>query len=179
MDLSLPSIQLPKVRLQSMPSTLFSFIVKFVLYLSMRCEKRMKINKKRPGWRIFISIAFTCNCYIYGPHKIDSFFVVEIRLKQRFYYLAFKSSCNPANSHHHKRKTVLVWNSPRAYYYHKYFHCKSNKVPQQIFLFCFRQDVSCFGEDTCFSLAFGVPAALVNFCKQFEAWPVLHRVSAL
>jgi hypothetical protein len=27
--------------------------------------------------------------------------------------------------------------------------------------FFLRQDVSCFGEDTCFSLAFGVPAALV------------------
>ena len=33
--------------------TLFSFIVKFVLYLSMQCEKRTKINKKEAGFGPF------------------------------------------------------------------------------------------------------------------------------
>ena len=53
-DLSAPSILLPWVRLPSMSSMLFSFTVKFVLYLSMQCEKRTKINKKRDRvWPIF------------------------------------------------------------------------------------------------------------------------------
>ena len=47
-DSSAPSI-LPPIRLPSPPSTLLSFIVKFVLYLSMPCEQRTRINKKRPS----------------------------------------------------------------------------------------------------------------------------------
>ena len=49
-DSSVPSILPSRVWLPSMPSMLFSFIVKFVLYLSMQCEKRTKINKKEAGF---------------------------------------------------------------------------------------------------------------------------------
>ena len=42
-----------RVRLPSTPSGLFSFIVKFVLYLSLKCEKRTKINKKETGFSPF------------------------------------------------------------------------------------------------------------------------------
>ena len=49
MDSSAPSILLSRVQLPSTPSMLLSIIVKFVLYLSMQCEKRTKINKKRPS----------------------------------------------------------------------------------------------------------------------------------
>ena len=49
-DSSAPSILPPPVQLPSTPSMLFSFIVKFVLYLSMQCEKRTKINKKEAGF---------------------------------------------------------------------------------------------------------------------------------
>ena len=52
-DSSAPSNLLPRVQLRSMPSMLFSFIVKFVIYLSMRCEKRTKINKKEAGFGPF------------------------------------------------------------------------------------------------------------------------------
>ena len=52
-DLSAPSILPRWVRLPSMPSTLFSFMVKFFLYLSVQCEKRMKINKKEAGFGPF------------------------------------------------------------------------------------------------------------------------------
>ena len=48
-DSCAPSILSPWVQLQSTPSTLLSFVVKFVQYLCLRCEKRTKINKKRPG----------------------------------------------------------------------------------------------------------------------------------
>ena len=48
-DSSVPSILLPRVWLPSTPSMLLSFIVKFVHILSMWCEKRTKINKKRPS----------------------------------------------------------------------------------------------------------------------------------
>ena len=48
-DSSAPSILPPWVWLPSTPSTLLSLNVKFVLYLSLRCEKITKINKKRPG----------------------------------------------------------------------------------------------------------------------------------
>ena len=52
-DSSAPSILPPQVRLPGMPSLLLSFIAKFVLYLSMQCEKRTKINKKQV-WPIFL-----------------------------------------------------------------------------------------------------------------------------
>ena len=52
-DSSAPSILLPWVWLPSMPSTLFSFMVKFFLYLSVQCEKRMKTNKKEAGFGPF------------------------------------------------------------------------------------------------------------------------------
>ena len=45
-DSSALSILLPRVQLPSTPSTLLSFIVKFVRYLSLQSEKRTKINKK-------------------------------------------------------------------------------------------------------------------------------------
>ena len=45
-NLSAPTILLPCVRVPSTSSTLLSFMVKFVIYLS---RKRTKINKKRPG----------------------------------------------------------------------------------------------------------------------------------
>ena len=48
-DLSAPSILLPRVRLPGTPSLLLSFTVKFVLYLSLQCVGRRKIKKKRPG----------------------------------------------------------------------------------------------------------------------------------
>ena len=48
-DSSAPSILPPWVWLPSTLSTLLSLNVKFVLYLSLRCEKITKINKKRPG----------------------------------------------------------------------------------------------------------------------------------
>ena len=48
-DLSAPSILLPQVQLPSTPSILLSFIIIFVLYLSLQCETRTKINKKRLG----------------------------------------------------------------------------------------------------------------------------------
>ena len=32
----------------------------------------------------------------------------------------------------------------------------------------YRQDVGCFGEETCFSLAFGVPAALVRILYSIQ-----------
>ena len=41
-DSSAPSIMPPRVRLPSTPSMLLSFIVKFVLYLSLCCEKERK-----------------------------------------------------------------------------------------------------------------------------------------
>ena len=41
-DSSVPSIMLPQVRLPSTPSMLLSFIVRFVLYLSLCCEKEQK-----------------------------------------------------------------------------------------------------------------------------------------
>ena len=43
----------PQLRLPSTPATLLSFIVDFVLYLSLKCDKRTKINKKRPGFGTF------------------------------------------------------------------------------------------------------------------------------
>ena len=49
MDSSGPTILLPRVRVPSIPSTLFSFIVKFVLYLA--CEKS---ENKRPGLAHFL-----------------------------------------------------------------------------------------------------------------------------
>ena len=48
-DSSAPSILLLRVQLPSMPSMLFSIIVKFVIYLSMQCEKRTNLNKKEAG----------------------------------------------------------------------------------------------------------------------------------
>lgn len=35
-----------------------------------------------------------------------------------------------------------------------------------------REDVSCFGDDTCFSLAFGVPGVLMllSVCKLYSEW---------
>ena len=47
-DLSALSILPSRVRLPSTPFTLLSFMFKFVLYLSLQCEKRTKINKKKP-----------------------------------------------------------------------------------------------------------------------------------
>ena len=52
-DLSALSILPPQLRLPSTPATLLSFIVDFVLYLSLKCDKRTKINKKRPGFGTF------------------------------------------------------------------------------------------------------------------------------
>ena len=52
-DSSVPSILPPWVRLPSTPSMLLSFMVKFVLYLSLQCEKRTKINKIGRIWPIF------------------------------------------------------------------------------------------------------------------------------
>ena len=66
-DSSAPSILPPRVRLPSMPSTLFSIIVKFVLYLSMQCEKRTKINRKEAGFGPFFLIQkslINCNVAI-------------------------------------------------------------------------------------------------------------------
>ena len=54
MDSSALSILQPRVRLPSIPSMLLSFKVKFVLYFSLQCEKRMKISKKRPGLAHFL-----------------------------------------------------------------------------------------------------------------------------
>ena len=45
-DLSALSIVLPRVRVPNTPSTLFSFIVKFVLYRYVCIVRRTKINRK-------------------------------------------------------------------------------------------------------------------------------------
>ena len=52
-DSSALSILPPQVQLPSTPSMPISFIVKFVHYLSLQCEKRTKINKKRPSFAHF------------------------------------------------------------------------------------------------------------------------------
>ena len=49
-DSSALSILPPQVQLPSTPSMPISFIVKFVHYLYLQCEKRTKINKKRPSF---------------------------------------------------------------------------------------------------------------------------------
>ena len=52
-DLSATSILPPQVQLPSTPSMLLSFIIIFVLYLSLQCETRTKINKRGWVWAIF------------------------------------------------------------------------------------------------------------------------------
>ena len=42
-----------------------------------------------------------------------------------------------------------------------YVHPLSEKYQLIYYVYFFRQDVQCFGDDTCYSLAFGVPAALM------------------
>ena len=51
-DSSAPSIMPPRVRLPSTPSMLLSFIVKFVLYLSLLCEKNENKPKRGRVWPI-------------------------------------------------------------------------------------------------------------------------------
>ena len=71
MDSSAPSILPPWVQLPSMPSMLFSIIVKFVLYLSMRCERRTKINKKEAGFGPFFKK------HLQIPNRYTKSFIVK------------------------------------------------------------------------------------------------------
>ena len=50
---SVPSILPPRVQLPSTPSLLLSSIVKFVLYLSLHCEKNENKQKRGRVWPIF------------------------------------------------------------------------------------------------------------------------------
>ena len=52
-DSNAPSIMPPRVQLSSTPSMLLSFIVKFLLYLSLRCEKNENKPKRGRVWPIF------------------------------------------------------------------------------------------------------------------------------
>ena len=70
-DSSAPSILPPWVQLPSMPSMLFSIIVKFVLYLSMRCERRTKINKKEAGFGPFFKK------HLQIPNRYTKSFIVK------------------------------------------------------------------------------------------------------
>ena len=71
-DSSASSILLPQVRVPSTPTTLKSFTVKFVLYLSMHCEKN-KINKKRLGFaRIIINNQPVTKLNIFSPVALVS-----------------------------------------------------------------------------------------------------------
>ena len=83
-DLSAPSILLPQVQLPSTPSILLSFIIIFVLYLSLQCETRTKINKKRLGLGHFFIKELTkyCSIHFCSSVRIFSSFLLQLILRQ-------------------------------------------------------------------------------------------------
>ena len=80
-DSSALSILPPQVRLPSTPSTLLSFIVKFVLFLSLQCEKRTKVTKKRPGLAHFLKKVEHIHQLIFRRRLIGDTFLIGPILK--------------------------------------------------------------------------------------------------
>ena len=64
----MPSIMPPRVLLPRTTSMILSFIVKSVLYLSMQCEKRKEINKKRPNLAHFLKKVSIFASFSYPPN---------------------------------------------------------------------------------------------------------------
>ena len=86
-DSSALSILPPQVRLPSPPSTLLSFTVKFVLYFSLQCEKRTKINKKEGGFgRYFKKVGFWIRCFFSNLTKRERLNCIREILIQNIFY---------------------------------------------------------------------------------------------
>ena len=68
-DSSALSIMPPRVQLPSTPSMLLSFIVKFVLYLSLRCEKNENKPKRGRVWPIFLKNYSSAGCLLWTLTK--------------------------------------------------------------------------------------------------------------
>ena len=75
-DLSVTSILSPLVWVLCTQPTLLSFMVKFLLHLSLYCEKKDKIDKKRPVSAYLKSTAYRRNS---TPIK-DTFLMINIFL---------------------------------------------------------------------------------------------------
>ena len=122
-DSSVPSILPPRVRLPSMPSTLFSIIVKFVLYLSMWCEKRTKINKKEAG---------------FGPFLKNSFGDVETMNWKTWTHEHKSKQCNLFQGSHGEPVVVVVVVMAGAAAQQKIKCPKAKKISKIKPLICFR-----------------------------------------
>ena len=86
MDSSAPSILPPWFRVPSTPSMVSSLIAKFLLHLSLHCEKNEKVNKRRPG--------LTHSCTILSAFYLPTFLPTNLPTYLHTYLPTYLLSCN-------------------------------------------------------------------------------------